>query len=288
MTESHGYKTDEAFRMALEERLSQIARREDVDLQRLRRRVAFDRLLARLALAADSPWVLKGGYAMELRFRKARSTKDLDFTLRMAPAGNQESDPILDSLQGAAAADLGDFFVYRVGNATSDLEGAPYGGARYPVISILAGRTFAQFHVDIGVGDPVLDSPETIRCRDWLEFAGIPAAAVPVISAEQQFAEKVHAYTLPRRASPNSRVRDFVDMLLLTDGSLSKEKTKEAIERTFERRATHPMPETLRAPDKDWEKPFASMAAECGIDSEIGNGFATINRFWRSLRTSKR
>jgi uncharacterized membrane protein YciS (DUF1049 family) len=57
-------------------------------LQRLRRQVAFDRLLARLFQAGQPlalPWVLKGGYAMELRIKAARTTKDIDLTMRSAP-----------------------------------------------------------------------------------------------------------------------------------------------------------------------------------------------------------
>ena len=42
------YATAAAFRRALEHRLQANAKREGVDLQRLRRQVAFDRLLARL------------------------------------------------------------------------------------------------------------------------------------------------------------------------------------------------------------------------------------------------
>jgi hypothetical protein len=41
--------------------------------------VAIERLLARLVVDKDPPWLLKGGYAMELRFRpKARTTSDID------------------------------------------------------------------------------------------------------------------------------------------------------------------------------------------------------------------
>ena len=74
------YATAAAFRRAL-----LIAGKESVDLQRLRRQVAFDRLLARLFQAAQPralPWVLKGGYAMELRIKAARTTKDIDLTMR--------------------------------------------------------------------------------------------------------------------------------------------------------------------------------------------------------------
>ena len=161
MTATRFYQTGSALRTALEERLSQIARRESIDLQRLRRQVAFDRFLARLARTPGHPWILKGGYAMELRYHKARSTKDLDFTLRFAPPSQPETDTILESVRVAAAADLGDFFSFRIGKATADLKGAPYGGARYPVEVVLGGRTFARFHLDIGIGDVVMEPVET-------------------------------------------------------------------------------------------------------------------------------
>jgi hypothetical protein len=48
MKEPKTYTTAAAFRRALEVRLQDIAKREAVDLQRLRRQVAFDRFLARL------------------------------------------------------------------------------------------------------------------------------------------------------------------------------------------------------------------------------------------------
>lgn len=79
--EPKSYATAAAFRRALEDRLQDIAKREAVDLQRVRRQVAFDRFLARLFKAGEPrtlPWTLKGGYAMELRIKSARTTKDID------------------------------------------------------------------------------------------------------------------------------------------------------------------------------------------------------------------
>ncbi len=68
------YKTAKAFRVALETRLKQISKEQNTDLQRLRRQVAFDRLLARIFYGGMSYWVLKGGYAMELRMQEERDT----------------------------------------------------------------------------------------------------------------------------------------------------------------------------------------------------------------------
>jgi Nucleotidyl transferase AbiEii toxin, Type IV TA system len=76
------YATAAAFRKALEERLKRISETEQVDINGLRRQLSFDRLLARLFRAEPAPWALKGGYALELRFKTARSTIDIDLSLR--------------------------------------------------------------------------------------------------------------------------------------------------------------------------------------------------------------
>lgn len=258
---------------------------EGVDLQRIRRQVSFDRLLARLGSAPDSPWVLKGGYAMELRYHKARATKDLDFTMRLTSKNAPGKDQVLGLLQEAAAADMEDFFVYRIGQATTDLDGAPYGGARYPVEAILGDRTFVKFHLDIGIGDIVMEPIEIFHPRDWLSFAKIPAAEISIICREQQFAEKLHAYTLPRPQNPNSRVRDLVDMVLLVESDrLNRRKVKEAILATFKRRETHSIPSELQAPPKTWEKPFIALAADCELQIDLDDAFRKIAVFFDSLK----
>ncbi len=76
------YASAAAFRAALEDRLKRMAQVESLDLQRLRRQAAFDRLLCRLFETPGAPWLLKGGYAMELRLKTARATRDIDLALR--------------------------------------------------------------------------------------------------------------------------------------------------------------------------------------------------------------
>lgn len=52
------YASAAAFRVALEDRLKSLAQKEGIDLQRLRRQAAFDRLLSRLFAEPDAPWLL--------------------------------------------------------------------------------------------------------------------------------------------------------------------------------------------------------------------------------------
>jgi len=283
MTVPERYSSATAFRRALEARLKSIAAQEGVDLQRVRRQVAFDRLLNRIFLADPAAWVLKGGYAMELRMASARTTKDIDLTFRKTSASQTKDpggDPILDQLQAAAAEDLGDGFAFLIGTAMMDLDGAPYGGARYPVDARMDGRTFARFHLDAGVGDRVLEPVETLRPRDWLAFAGVPAATFPALPAEQQFAEKYHAYTFVRPGRPNSRVRDLVDMVLLIRNSkLDAERLRKALRATFKRRGSHPIPREMPEPPSSWNAPFASLAKECRLALTLEEAVPEVRNF---------
>lgn len=110
MAAQRQYATAGAFRTALEARLNERARRDGVDLHRLRRQVAFDRLLARMfdpSQPRRGGWVLKGGYALEMRFHMARSTKDLDLTVRSIQGSAGDSISLRERLQLAASIERG-------------------------------------------------------------------------------------------------------------------------------------------------------------------------------------
>ncbi len=75
------YETAAALRQAITDRLKKIAKTEGVRANRLFRHLAFDRFLARLFHTEKHCWVLKGGYAMELRMQHSRETKDIDLAM---------------------------------------------------------------------------------------------------------------------------------------------------------------------------------------------------------------
>lgn len=294
MPSSRSYATARGFRTALEERLRRASVTERIDLNRLRRQVSFDRLLARLFQEEPAPWALKGGYALELRFKAARSTVDIDLTLqRVIPAtaaGVDTNQAVREMLQTAADISLDDWFKFAIGPPVMDLTAAPYGGARYPVEARMDERIFARFHLDAGIGDVVIQPLETIVCRDWLGFAGIESSRVWMIAREQQFAEKIHAYTLPRNAA-NSRVKDLVDLALLigSDG-LDKQGILNALRLTFERRRTHDLPAGLITPPADWQIPFHALAEECGLPTDVIAVFAGVQKYFEevlALRTKR-
>jgi predicted nucleotidyltransferase component of viral defense system len=277
---SNAYATPAAFRQALETRLGDLARSKGVDIQRLRKQTAFDRLLCRLFQLPGNPLVLKGGYAMELRLAGSRTTRDIDLVARGSlPGPGRLQERILRLLQAGATLDLKDFFVYSIGQPMRDLDGAPYGGARYPVEVRMAGRTFARFHLDVASGDPVLEPIQTLRGGDWLVFAGVDSVPFSMISKEQQFAEKLHAYTLPRGSRSNTRVRDLVDMFLLVRTGMDARLVRDAVQAVFKRRGTHLPPDRIPVPPADWVVPFDALAKECGLNADAGDAHKAIAAF---------
>ena len=239
--------------------------------------------------AASEGWVLKGGYALELRFHRARSTKDLDLTVRLGGSGPGEREGDLrERLQQAAEIPLSDYFTFIVAEESLVLGQVPAGGSRFPVDARLDGRTFVKFHVDLGLGDEVLEPTERLSGEDWLGFAGIPPVNVPALSVEQHWAEKLHAYTLPREGATNSRVKDLVDLLMLIEGpGLRPDVLQTAVRATFTRRATHSVPTLIPTPPRSWEKPFAALARECGMAETAESAQARVARFWHAIETEQ-
>jgi hypothetical protein len=130
------------------------------------------------------------------------------------------------------------------------------------------------------MGDIQRDPYEWTEPRDWLGFAGIPAARFPSISREEHFAQKLHAYTLHRGDRTNTRVKDLIDLVLLIDaGMMDQERLKRDIVDTFHRRQTHQLPSKLESPPEFWEVVFMKLAVECQIDSDIKAQFDKVARY---------
>ena len=274
------------FRKALEDRLKNIARERAVPLDRLRRQVTFDRLLARLfdPNKSNQQWLLKGGYALEFRFHHlARTTKDIDFSIPYM--NSPDENTIRKMLQEKAKKDLSDWFQFFIGLPMREFDQAVYGGWRYPVEARVANRIFSKFHIDIGIGDAVISKEEWKTSEDMLGFAGIEPARVAILPVEQHFAEKIHAYSYPREKRPFSRIRDLVDLILLIEQGLPGEDTVvSAIEATFTRRGTHEIPKSLEIPPATLAGTYADMAQDCGVGKKsMEEAFSFLEEYWGKL-----
>lgn len=274
-----------SFRKALQTSLQEHSERTGEDINRLRRKVAFDRFLARIFNAEVPSFFVKGGYAMELRISRARTTQDLDLTrLKIKKDINEPvSEIIHQELQIIGRIDLGDHFTFEIGQPQADVENAPYGGSKHSVTAIINHKPFVDFHLDVGV-DIIINDTESTTGHNWLESWGIPSPTIHMISIPQQFAEKVHAYTFPHPRE-NTRTKDLVDLiLLLNHRERSLQDFQSALKHVFRCRNTHPLPALLPKPPVGWEKDFARMATECGLKLSLDDGFNTVAVFYDSLR----
>jgi hypothetical protein len=274
-----------AFKASLEAHLKKIALERKSPFSTFQLRFVIERLLARLFRDPEPPWLLKGGFAMDLRFRpKARTTKDVDLSVSHASAdlALDFSGALRDRIQEAVDVDLGDYLTYRIGAPRQELTNAPLGGARYPCEAVLVGKTYAKFHIDVGCGDALVGEPERLAGDDLLSFAGIPPAAVMAISKPQQFAEKLHAYTFPWSGRLNTRTKDLVDLVLLIErGIPDAARIRSALRATFAARGTHPLPASLNAPPGAWAVDFPAMAIEAGLStSDYLEAFSILEAFW--------
>ncbi|GAC1415602.1 MAG: hypothetical protein NVSMB53_14260 [Gemmatimonadaceae bacterium] len=184
------FTTPTDFLVSLGARLNTESRETGVSVQRLRKLVAFERLLARLMKADVPTWALKGGYAMELRMSSARTTKDVDISVELGQASlsrDVQALEISDILQRAAANDLKDFFRFTIGAATEELDGAPYGGVRFPVSSFIGAREFEQFSIDVAANESY-ESFDQLTPANRLDFAGIESTTIRAIPVERHFA----------------------------------------------------------------------------------------------------
>jgi predicted nucleotidyltransferase component of viral defense system len=282
------YKTATDFRRDLESQLKKIASATNDDVQRLRRKVTFDRLLARIFSQEESTFFLKGGYAMELRLSTARATKDIDLTCLERVKGKEDliSLIILEELRELASKNLNDFFVYQIGEPQLDIENAPYGGARYPVSSFIDGKIFVRFELDVGA-DAIVTRTEAFQGTDWLSFCGIACPVFTMVSIEQQYAEKLHAYTLPRQGI-NTRAKDLIDMVLLARIKTFDLKTlKEALRLVFKVRNTHPLPQQVNPPPIEWKKPFEKLARECLLPLTLEDAFIETANIYKQVQHNR-
>lgn len=265
------YESGAAFRQALEQRLLARSRETGTSLIRLRKAVVFDRLLARLLVAAPQRWVLKGALALDFRLgERTRTTKDMDLIR------NDSEEAATSDLISAQAVRLDDFFnfdIEKVGPPGEDLEGA---AMRYRTRAELGGRRFEDVIVDIAFSDPLKWEPEKIAGTDLLEFAGVDPIEVPVLPLEQHIAEKVHAYTKTySQGRRSSRSKDLVDLVLVKQFMvLDASRLRTALVGVFEGRRQHGLPDRFPPPPPEWAVPYRKLAKEVGLDTDLRQGYA--------------
>ncbi|MCC6223135.1 MAG: nucleotidyl transferase AbiEii/AbiGii toxin family protein [Thermoleophilia bacterium] len=249
---------------------------------RLRRQIVFERVLARLVRSHPGVWLLKGGVALEARYRdRARATRDLDLAVSEAISGaGALSDLVVELL---AADPDGDWF--RLGLArTRDLtpDEAGRAGWRLTIRADLDGREFATVHVDIVARTDEVASTERMVMPNSLAFAGLPDVELDVVDARQHFAEKLHAYSTPRGSRENTRVRDLTDLVLIIEMGLeSGFRLREIVNHVFRVRGAGSPPVVIPVPPRSWGATYAAQAAEIELEARtLAEAHRVVQEFW--------
>lgn len=281
------YESPAALRDGLEARLVRESQDRNRDLQWLRKRVVFERMLVRLETADPGKWVVKGGIAVEIRLHgRTRATKDLDLGLREE---RQDGEVIREELIDALGNDPeGDWFLFAVGGMlllTPDEAGRS--GWRYPIECSLAGRVFDRVKVDVVSRPDELTATDRLPLPGTLSFAGFPRRDVEVVAPDQQFAEKLHALTRTYGDRPSTRVRDLVDLVILIEEELvSPANARSACERVFRSRDTHPLPVDIPDPPAGWADDYAKMAADVEVSvTSLPDAIVLVRAFWDETNT---
>lgn len=241
--------------------------------QQSRRDVAFERVLARLVAEDQDVWLLKGGVALDYRLRKARSTLDLDLSSRINLTDFQQK------VVRALAINLGDYFEI---NLSGDLSRPvdEIDTYRFGLDVRLNNKTFIKISIDVGFADLWLGDAEVLASSETLAFAGVGPVVVKAIPIEQHISEKLHAYTKSYDGRPSSRVKDLVDLVLLSNHRPIEAKALfRILESVFCARATHGLPKSVPPPPISWGEPYRKLSQTLPITSDVGEAHMCVAAF---------
>ena len=280
------YQSHNDFRKALEERLRQREQQTGEPLVRLRKRVVFERCMVRLQKKGESPWVLKGGFALEMRLGlRARMTKDLDLGVDLGLFQGKEVSitDVAQKLRDDLAGEGNDGFVFvvpEVGEQELPIQGVKC--YRFTAEARLAGHRFETIKVDVGLGDPLVPPLEDLAGSDLLSFAGIPPPVIRATSRAQHLAEKIHALTRPFDDRINTRVKDLADIILLMNlGLPDPPVVKNAVNAIFTSRRSHGIPIRIELPPGSWTATYNTMATDLRLqETTLESATDRLNNYW--------
>ncbi len=251
------YATAAALRQAIEERLRHRSETTGESLDRLRRRLVFERLLVRLQESQPGSWILKGGMALELRLGdRARATKDLDLALRESePTEELVLTKLAQAIQIEVDQDRFEFEIRGIRSMAPHV--SPDTVWRVNLLAKLAGREFGSIRADIVTRTDEIASTETFLPTPTLDIPELQTREVEIVDPKQHFAEKLHAVTRSFANRPNTRSRDLVDLVLLIENGLrADQRLAKTLAHVFDHRGTHSLEGPLPELPESWRPEF--------------------------------
>lgn len=218
----------------LKDLIRNLSKDKSADAQILMRNYMMDRFLERISLSEyRDKFILKGGMLVAAMVGlDARSTMDIDATVKGATVGIEEVENMIASIISVPVDDGVEFRVKRISEIMDEAE---YPGIRVSMETEFDG-VITPLKIDISTGDAITPREVRYSFKLMLEDRSIEIWAY---NLETVLAEKLE--TVVSRATTNTRMRDFYDIYILEQlhgNTLDPQILHDALRATAHKRGT--------------------------------------------------
>lgn len=193
----------------LKDLIRNLSKKKATNAQILMRNYMMERFLERMSLSEyQDKFILKGGMLVAAMVGlDARSTMDIDATVKGATVSVGEVEKMIESIISVSMVDGVEFRVKRVSEIMDEAE---YPGIRVSMETKFDGVK-TPLKIDISTGDAITPREVRYSFKLMLENRSIEIWAY---NLETVLAEKLE--TVVTRATTNTRMRDFYDLHILS------------------------------------------------------------------------
>ena len=218
----------------LKDLIRNLSKDKSADAQILMRNYMMERFLERISLSEyRDKFILKGGMLVAAMVGlDARSTMDIDATVKGATVGIEEVENMIASITSVLVDDGVEFRLKRISEIMDEAE---YPGIRVSMETEFDG-VITPLKIDISTGDAITPREVRYSFKLMLEDRSIEIWAY---NLETVLAEKLE--TVVSRATANTRMRDFYDLHILSqlhDRSIVPTDLRAALIATARKRGT--------------------------------------------------
>ena len=218
----------------LKDLIRNLSKDKSADAQILMRNYMMERFLERISLSEyRDKFILKGGMLVAAMVGlDARSTMDIDATVKGATVGIEEVENMIASIISVLVDDGVEFRLKRISEIMDEAE---YPGIRVSMETEFDG-VITPLKIDISTGDAITPREVRYSFKLMLEDRSIEILAY---NLETVLAEKLE--TVVSRATANTRMRDFYDLHILSqlhDRSIVPTDLRAALIATAKKRGT--------------------------------------------------
>lgn len=218
----------------LKDLIRNLSKSKSADAQILMRNYMMERFLERISLSEyRDKFILKGGMLVAAMVGlDARSTMDLDATVKGATVGVEELENIIVSI---ISVPMDDGVSFRIKRISEIMDEAEYPGVRVSLETEF-DRVITPLKIDISTGDAITPREVRYNFKLMLEDRSIEIWAY---NLETVLAEKLE--TVISRSTTNTRMRDFYDLHILRQlhgASIDPANLQAALAATAKKRGT--------------------------------------------------